>query len=782
MFRRLLIAALASLSFVSGRAVAAVLTPDTLSVVSLAWSPDGTTLAYSLSNANGHSQLARVPASGGAVTILTPADDYSAPTWNAQSNQLLTSRIAPDGHRHVCIVSAIDGSILYEDTHPDRMAPVFGSGRDAGDIYADARSGDTLQRVVRINLVAGTETALTVPGPAQFFPRWCPGRQAVVADVTPFGFLQLFEPANLSSAMSFVRADYLTANGPFDLSIADLNSDGRPDVVAADYVSNVISVLLGNGSGGFGPKTDFGTAANPSGVAIGDINSDGILDLAVSSWSENAVSLFIGNGSGGFGPRTDIPAGFRAISPKLVDLNGDGKLDLILALRSSKTITVQLADGLGGFGEADSYLTPGFPYSIAVGDLNADGHPDLVVGYDAGAAVVSVFLGDGSGVFGAPSNFAVGSVPRSVAVDDVNRDGKPDIAVVDQATNLVSVLLGHGDGTFETRRDFATGASPAWTAIADVNADALPDLVVTNSGGASESVLLGDGAGGFAPKVDIATGASPSGVRVGDLNADGRNDILVADFGASSVSVLLNNTSSTGTQLTNADSCDVIPADVDPATGAILFQAQVDTPDSTWDQILYVDASNTVHQVTTEPLDHADPAWSPDGSHITFMRQDAGGVNIYSIPKSGGSEIPVTLGNGIRRFGRISPSGAHVAYLELANTSSGGYWQLAVTSLPAAGVATPREPLALHVRSNPISANGSVDIDYTLPVSGHVRLRVYDSSGRLVRVLLDANVGAGSHSARWAPRSKQGSSTAGIYFVALDAEGSRHSARLVVLR
>src|SRR2546428_593683 len=73
-----------------------------------------------------------------------------------------------------------------------------------------------------------------------------------------------------------------TGNHPISLAVGDLNGDGKPDLAAASYGSDVVSVLFGNGDGTFGARTDFRTGSGPYSVAIGDLDGDGKPDLAVA--------------------------------------------------------------------------------------------------------------------------------------------------------------------------------------------------------------------------------------------------------------------------------------------------------------------------------------------------------------------------------------------------------------------------------------------------------------------------------------------------------------------
>ena len=59
------------------------------------------------------------------------------------------------------------------------------------------------------------------------------------------------------------------------LTVGDFNRDGRPDIAAPSWDENSVSVLLGDGKGGFAAKVDYATAAGPVSVAVGDFNGDG---------------------------------------------------------------------------------------------------------------------------------------------------------------------------------------------------------------------------------------------------------------------------------------------------------------------------------------------------------------------------------------------------------------------------------------------------------------------------------------------------------------------------
>ncbi|WP_353851885.1 Calx-beta domain-containing protein [Microcystis sp. LE18-22.4A] len=277
----------------------------------------------------------------------------------------------------------------------------------------------------------------------------------------------------------------------------------------------------------------------PISVTVGDFNGDGKSDLAVANHSSSNVSVLLGTGTGSFGPATNFTVGISPRSVTVGDFNGDGKSDLATANRSSSNVSVLLGTGTGSFGTATNFTVGSSPHSVMVGDFNGDGKSDLATANRYGYNV-SVLLGTGTGSFGTATNFSAGSSPHSVTVGDFNGDGKSDLATANANGNNVSVLLGTGTGSFGTATYFTVGTRPISVTVGDFNGDGKSDLAVANAYSGNVSVLLGTGTGSFGTATNFAVGSGPFSVTVGDFNGDGKSDLATANRYGNNVSVLLN--------------------------------------------------------------------------------------------------------------------------------------------------------------------------------------------------------------------------------------------------
>ncbi len=332
-----------------------------------------------------------------------------------------------------------------------------------------------------------------------------------------------------------------TGSGPAGVVVSDFNGDGVYDLATANSNDNTVTVLLGNGSGGFtaAPGSPFSTGASPSAIVTGDFNNDGRLDLAIANNAGNSVTVLLGNGSGGFSaaPGSPFATGAFPIGLTLGDFNGDQKLDIAVANSGDNTLTVLLGTGTGSFtAQTQGVLTvSATPHSIASADFNGDGYRDIVIASATSTTgVATVLLGSAAGFVQAPNSpFALPSRGLGVTIGDWNNDLTPDLAFAGVGgSNAIAIYTGVGGGRFTAGSSVSVGtAGTALTAITsgDVDGDTNNDIVVTSASGAVY-VLLGNGSAAFGLAAGGAlSAANASWVQVADLNGDNKTDMVIAN-------------------------------------------------------------------------------------------------------------------------------------------------------------------------------------------------------------------------------------------------------------
>ena len=334
--------------------------------------------------------------------------------------------------------------------------------------------------------------------------------------------------------------------------MADVNGDGRLDLIIPDFNTNQLTLLTNNGSGGFGLYSTLTVGNGPGGLIAVDVNGDGKIDLVLVNARDNTLMVLTNNGSGGFNQNATLTLSSGAQPQTLVaaDINGDGTPDLICVNNTSPgTVMVYTNNGAGVFGFNATYTVGNQPQMIIAADVNGDGYVDLITPNTSPANTLTVLTNNGSGVFGFNATLNTGIGPQWVAAADLNGDGKMDLISANWGTNTLTVFTNNGSGVFGFNATLTVGGKPFSVVAADLNGDGKLDLVSANAntypGGANGNtltVLTNNGSGVFGSNATLTVGSGPWWMAAADLNSDGKPDLIAANFKANTVTVLLNTT------------------------------------------------------------------------------------------------------------------------------------------------------------------------------------------------------------------------------------------------
>jgi hypothetical protein len=562
--------------------------------------------------------------------------------------------------------------------------------------------------------------------------------------------------------------------------LGDLDGDGNLDLV---FPSNGVAIARGNGDGTFGPV--IGYSANVSGpLVLADVNRDGRPDIVCG-----ALVWFITEDGGTPGPRHSFPLGMNATSIAAAIPAPGGRVSLFLCNQDTHSLDVVPGNGdstlilspphvlsgggnqmtfarlTGGpypdlvgwgqgspclvtpnvgaasYGNAFTVMSP--TYDVALGDMNGDTQADVIAGdyfvFPAHSSTTfGVALNQGGGTFAAESDYTLplGDMnPAQVAAGDFTGDGIGDAVVFTStsATTHLYLYVGDGAGGFGPPTSIPGTWSPYQILTADVNGDGKLDLVVgqPSSGGPRSIVVLpGNGAGGFGSPVTTATIDNAADFSFGDLNGDGRPDVVVCG-GPYAVSTMLNN-------------------------GALGFGSR-------HDRVILAGAGQA--RIADIDGDGTSDVICGAGNLFTYLHGVGNGTFDDEQAYAGGGWItpPADVnGDGAPDF--VVMGNAGQAWLYLTNVGT--------LAAPSPAVRT----LAFAAAPNPVRA--SATLRWSMAAAGRATLRVIDVTGREVARPFDATTTAGEHAARW-----NGAGAApGIYFAELVTPAGRATTRLAIVR
>lgn len=416
-------------------------------------------------------------------------------------------------------------------------------------------------RATVLSASSGTLT-VTVPDGATYQPM-----TVTVGGLTAYAqqpFLVTFPGSgNISTNSLAPSIDSSTDLHPNDITMADFDGDGKPDLATANNYSTTgspasVSILRNTSSNGaisFGVHQDIPTGVQTFAIAAGDLDGDGKPDMVSSSLADKTISVFRNTSSPGnisFAAKTDYATGQNPYGIAIGDLDGDGKPDIAVTNYVSNTIslyrntstvgTISFAAGTDISTGADLG-----PWGIAIQDLDGDGKPDLAVTNNL-SNTISVFRNTSTlaNISFAPSiHFYGSSAPQGIAIGDMDGDGKPDLVWAINGQNTAFAvernLSSPGTLNFVASTPHTYNITYAYDiAISDINGDGKPDVLIPSYG--KTSVFQNASTTGSISLTEMADlpGNSPYAAVVGDVNGDGYPDLVTTNFTSTYLSVYKN--------------------------------------------------------------------------------------------------------------------------------------------------------------------------------------------------------------------------------------------------
>jgi hypothetical protein len=336
---------------------------------------------------------------------------------------------------------------------------------------------------------------------------------------------------------------YLTSTPGTVVRSGDFTGDGLDDLALLG--PDGVTIALNDGTGKLHPIATYNVGPDPTGLTLADVNHDGKLDLLVGN-SSGDILLLLGNGDGTFRPSRRVDQNVAiAVAPTGGStpefIFADQGLDrVVTATGSQSTVLANRASGIID------------PAAVTLADLNGDGIPDLIV-VNSGGDNVLVYPGLGNGQFGPELNggkgFFTGTDPVSVTVADVG-NGRLDLVVANQGSNDVAILLNQqtasGAGfTFTNGPRLKAGLGPTSTVVEYSNG--FPNILASDGGSNLVTMIPGVGNGFFNDQNSrtFPVGSDPGQILVGNFLPGQGTEILTVNRGSNDVTVISDFTSST---------------------------------------------------------------------------------------------------------------------------------------------------------------------------------------------------------------------------------------------
>jgi Calx-beta domain/FG-GAP-like repeat/Bacterial Ig domain/TLD len=395
--------------------------------------------------------LAGVSATGGNITI------------KVKGNLTVNEDVVNSGGGAITLEGASGPTTATVSSIPNVNASYNGTvadfNRDGWLDYAVANIGNGTVSVFFNNQAGGFFTPLVLSGIGTYDVEAVDVNSDGAPDLAGVNFSGSVRVSLNNGAGGFLPSTTINAGiAGYTVDSGDFNGDGKGDIVVG---RDNVSVLINNGVGGFNAPIVL-SAANSfvHHVTTADINRDGRLDIVASVAGSSQVQVFAGNGAGGFSTYGIFNSGVggQVRYSAVGDLNGDGFLDIVAANRATDRIGILLGNGVGFSAVVEMSSGGSAPYSVAVGDVNGDSFSDIVVGNQI-SNQLRVFHGDGTGTYNFVDSVTFSaSGPHEIILADFNRDELLDFFQSNASGSAITVTTNTTSGSDLTLNANVTAA------------------------------------------------------------------------------------------------------------------------------------------------------------------------------------------------------------------------------------------------------------------------------------------------------------------------------------
>jgi hypothetical protein len=235
-----------------------------------------------------------------------------------------------------------------------------------------------------------------------------------------------------------------------DVAVGDLNGDGIADLALGDlghpgatrwdpWIPGVaVHVFHGVGDGTFLPETTCAVGLNPYDLAIADLDGNGRDDLVAANAASSTISVLLADGGGRLQGQVEYPVAGGATILAVADFDEDGQVDVVVG-QPSDQLSILRGIGKGMLGAPAVIGSFFHPQALAAADLDRDGHVDLALSTDYGDGI-TLLHGIGNGTFAVDDVYGTGVGPGRLAVGDFDRDGDLDLAAPNGYSRTLTIL------------------------------------------------------------------------------------------------------------------------------------------------------------------------------------------------------------------------------------------------------------------------------------------------------------------------------------------------------